>query len=283
MFRIKVQWPPELLTEQRFKSAVDAAKKLLATHVYNYWMDLAGQELKTTFEAYRRGLSLSADDATGEVYVTLTGEVPLALEIGRAGPWDMKPGFLRSAKMAAQQARMKELFRRREVRRAAFARMHEEQPDKAPTRKWIIIPFGKTITRPRPGSGVVGLTHPIPPEPFRRALETLKRTHATSSRIVYLSETAYQRARAAHDDQGPNLTGYVPAHGRYERAGVLPSGKGGGISFRTLRDDAPDRSWSHPGFVARLYHRRAIQRAGDEHMKEIVDLLVASIVGRRTI
>ena len=88
-----VQFPKELLElEKRVTKKVPKMLKAVTKDAKDFWKTLAGQKLKSSRNAYIKGINVGTDSKL-EATLTLTGFLPNAVELGYKG-YDMKPGLL---------------------------------------------------------------------------------------------------------------------------------------------------------------------------------------------
>lgn len=94
---INVEFPEELRDfEKRIKRKLPGTMRRIALEGKSFWKTLAGQKLKSSRNAYQKGLDFEIVDDLS-FYLTLEGYIPYSVEMGRNG-FDMKPGLLKNAK-----------------------------------------------------------------------------------------------------------------------------------------------------------------------------------------
>lgn len=81
--------------EKRIKRKLPGTIRRIALEGKSFWKTLAGQKLKSSRNAYQKGIDFEIVDDLS-FYLTLEGYLPYSVESGRNG-FDMKPGFLKGA------------------------------------------------------------------------------------------------------------------------------------------------------------------------------------------
>lgn len=90
---IYVELPDSLLNfEKNIRRKLPGTLRRIAMEGKSFWKSEAGRRLKSSRNAYQKGIDFKIADDTS-AYLVLEGFLPVSIENGRKG-FDMKPGFL---------------------------------------------------------------------------------------------------------------------------------------------------------------------------------------------